>query len=93
MCIHGSRKQQDAIKDVHAKQMQKVFEALDMLGNTKWRINRRVLSIVECIWDRGGNIAGLINREEDMHPRAFERESKMLCRRLPDLKSKTVRAP
>ncbi|KAF5469416.1 hypothetical protein F2P56_013494 [Juglans regia] len=64
MRTHGSRKQQDAIKDVPAKQMQKVFEALDMLGNTKWRINRRVLSIVECIWDRGGNIAGLIDRED-----------------------------
>ncbi|KAG6658417.1 hypothetical protein CIPAW_04G159600 [Carya illinoinensis] len=64
MRIRGSRKQQDAIKDVHAKQMQKVFEALDMLGNTKWRINRRVLSIVECIWDRGGNIAGLIKMKK-----------------------------
>ncbi|KAF2310443.1 hypothetical protein GH714_010235 [Hevea brasiliensis] len=39
-------------------------EALDMLGNTKWRVNRRVLDAVESIWARGGNIAGLVDRED-----------------------------
>lgn len=41
-----------------------LVQALDMLGNTKWRVNRRVLNVVESIWDRGGNIAGLVNRED-----------------------------
>ncbi|CAK9168888.1 unnamed protein product [Ilex paraguariensis] len=63
MRTHGSRQQQDAIKSVPAKQMQKVYEALDTLGNTKWRVNKRVLSVVESIWAAGGNIAGLVNRE------------------------------
>ncbi|KAL0013441.1 hypothetical protein SO802_000510 [Lithocarpus litseifolius] len=57
-------KQQDAVKNVPVKQMQKVFEALDMLGNTKWRVNRRVFSVVESIWARGGNIAGLVDCED-----------------------------
>ncbi|XP_062158881.1 DNA-directed RNA polymerase 3B, chloroplastic isoform X2 [Alnus glutinosa] len=64
MRTHGSRKQQDAVKIVPVKQMQKVFEALDVLGNTKWRVNRRVLNVVESIWARGGNVAGLVNRED-----------------------------
>lgn len=64
MRTHGSRKQQAAVKNVPAKQMQKVFEALDMLGNTKWRINRRVLSVVESVWASGGNIAGLVDCED-----------------------------
>ncbi|KAG5225893.1 DNA-directed RNA polymerase [Salix suchowensis] len=54
MRTHGSRQQQIAVRSVPGKQMQKVFEALDTLGNTKWRVNRRF----------GGNIAGLVDRED-----------------------------
>ncbi|XP_057950136.1 DNA-directed RNA polymerase 3, chloroplastic-like [Malania oleifera] len=64
MRTHGSRKQEDALRDVPEKNMQKVFEALDTLGSTRWRINRRVLSVVESIWARGGNVAGLVDRED-----------------------------
>ncbi|KAK2973046.1 hypothetical protein RJ640_016178, partial [Escallonia rubra] len=62
MRTHGSRQQQDAVKSVPPKQMQKVYEALNTLGHTKWRVNRRVLSVVERIWSGGGNIAGLVDR-------------------------------
>lgn len=41
-----------------------LLQALDTLGNTKWRVNRRILSVVENIWAAGGNIAGLVNRED-----------------------------
>ncbi|CAB4319253.1 unnamed protein product [Prunus armeniaca] len=64
MRTHGSRKQVDAMRNISRNQMQKVFEALDMLGSTKWRVNKKVLSVVESIWARGGNIAGLVNRED-----------------------------
>ena len=40
------------------------FQALDTLGNTKWRVNRRVLSVVESIWAGGGNIGGLVDRKD-----------------------------
>lgn len=40
------------------------MQALDTLGNTKWRVNKRILSVVESIWAAGGNIAGLVNRED-----------------------------
>lgn len=40
------------------------LQALDMLGSTKWRVNRRVLSVVESIWAQGGNTAGLVDRKD-----------------------------
>lgn len=68
MRTHGSKEQQDAIKSVPRKQLKKVFEALDTLGNTKWRVNRRVLDVLETMWNRGGNVAGLIDREDILIP-------------------------
>ncbi|CAJ1944872.1 unnamed protein product [Sphenostylis stenocarpa] len=64
MRTHGSKKQQDVMKNVERKQMQKVFEALDILGDTKWRVNGRLLGVVESLWAGGGNIAGLIDRKD-----------------------------
>ncbi|KVH93691.1 DNA-directed RNA polymerase, helix hairpin domain-containing protein [Cynara cardunculus var. scolymus] len=56
--------QQDAVKNAPTTQMQKIYEALDTLGNTKWRVNKRLLHVVESIWAAGGDIAGLVNRED-----------------------------
>lgn len=39
-------------------------QALDTLGSTKWRVNKRLLNVVESIWAAGGDIAGLVNRED-----------------------------
>ncbi|URE41883.1 hypothetical protein MUK42_07982 [Musa troglodytarum] len=39
-------------------------QALDTLGNTKWRVNKRVLSIVDRIWSSGGRLADLVDRED-----------------------------
>ncbi|MBA0690179.1 hypothetical protein Goari_007873, partial [Gossypium aridum] len=64
MRTHGSRKQQEALKGVNVKNMRKVFEALDTLGSTKWRVNNKVLAVVESIWVSGGNIAGLVDRND-----------------------------
>ncbi|XP_030523585.1 DNA-directed RNA polymerase 3, chloroplastic isoform X1 [Rhodamnia argentea] len=62
MRTHGSRKQQDALKNVSEEQMHNVFKALDTLGSTKWRVNRRVLAVVENLWAQGGSVGGLIER-------------------------------
>ena len=43
-----------------------------MLGSTKWRVNRRVLSVVESIWAQGGNTAGLVDRKDVRSCSAFE---------------------
>lgn len=42
-----------------------------MLGNTKWRVNRRVLSVLEGLWAGGGNVAGLVDRKDVSTTSAF----------------------
>ncbi|KAJ6322135.1 hypothetical protein OIU77_012086 [Salix suchowensis] len=64
MRIHGSKQQRDAVKRASRNQLEPVFKALDTLGNTKWRINKRVLVVIDRIWASGGNLAGLVDRED-----------------------------
>ncbi|GLT77095.1 hypothetical protein SLA2020_487120 [Shorea laevis] len=64
MRTHGAKQQRETVKRTPTKQLEPVFEALDTLGNTKWRINKRVLSVMERLWARGVSIAGLIDRED-----------------------------
>jgi DNA-directed RNA polymerase len=49
-------------------------QALDTLGNTKWKINKKVLSLVDRIWANGGRIGGLVDREDVPIPEEPERE-------------------
>ncbi|KAJ4978990.1 hypothetical protein NE237_009770 [Protea cynaroides] len=64
MRTHGARQQREAVKRTPRKQLEPVFEALDILGNTKWRINKRVLSVVDRIWASGGRLADLVDCED-----------------------------
>lgn len=64
MRTHGSRQQREALKMVPRKQLEPVFQALDTLGHTRWRVNNRVLSIVERIWAIGGRLGGLVDKED-----------------------------
>ncbi|KAF8658576.1 hypothetical protein HU200_059036 [Digitaria exilis] len=50
------------------------LRALDILGSTKWRVNRRVHDVVETIWSRGGGIAGLVDKENIPLPERPESE-------------------
>ena len=40
------------------------YQALDTLGNTKWRVNKRVLGVIDRIWASGGGLADLVDRED-----------------------------
>ncbi|KAF0919328.1 hypothetical protein E2562_029178 [Oryza meyeriana var. granulata] len=64
MRTHGARQQREAVKRTSREQMQLVFEALNTLGSTKWRVNKRVLSIVDRIWSSGGRLADLVDRTD-----------------------------
>uniref|UniRef100_A0A2P2MCN7 DNA-directed RNA polymerase n=1 Tax=Rhizophora mucronata TaxID=61149 RepID=A0A2P2MCN7_RHIMU len=64
MRTHGSKLQRESIRRAPRKQLEPVFEALNTLGNTKWRVNKRVLSIVDRIWANGGQLAGLVDCED-----------------------------
>lgn len=41
-----------------------MVQALDTLGNTKWRVNKRVLGVIDRIWANGGCLADLVDRED-----------------------------
>ncbi|VFQ99333.1 unnamed protein product [Cuscuta campestris] len=58
---HGSWHHRIVLRNAPTKHMEKVYEALNTLGNTKWRINKRILSVAESIWAGGGNMAGLVD--------------------------------
>ncbi|PNY05817.1 DNA-directed RNA polymerase chloroplastic/mitochondrial-like, partial [Trifolium pratense] len=64
MRTHGVKQQREAVKIAPRKQLEPVFEALDTLGNTKWRVNKNVLSIVDRIWASGGRLADLVDRSD-----------------------------
>ncbi|KAK7295556.1 hypothetical protein RJT34_18466 [Clitoria ternatea] len=64
MRTHGVRQQREAVKRAPRKQLKPVFEALDTLGKTKWRINKKVLSVVDRIWASGGRLADLVDRDD-----------------------------
>ncbi|WVZ25180.1 hypothetical protein V8G54_003724 [Vigna mungo] len=64
MRIHGARQQREAVKRATTSQLEPVFEALDTLGNTKWRVNKRVLCVIDQIWANGGGLADLVDRED-----------------------------
>lgn len=55
------------------------MQALDTLGSTKWRVNGRILSVVESLWAAGGDIAGLVNRENVSLPIIFFYFHSMQC--------------
>jgi DNA-directed RNA polymerase len=38
------------------------FNVLDVLAQTKWKINSKVLSIMETLWEEGGNRANIPQR-------------------------------
>jgi DNA-directed RNA polymerase len=54
---------------------QRISRVMDVLGNTRWRINKRVLHVMEAAWDRDLNIADLPPRtdpEVEEKPEDFE---------------------
>ncbi|RDX62299.1 DNA-directed RNA polymerase 2B, chloroplastic/mitochondrial, partial [Mucuna pruriens] len=64
MRIHGAKQQREAVKRAPKSQLDPVFEALNTLGNTKWRVNKRVLCVIDQIWANGGCLADLVDRED-----------------------------
>ncbi|KAM0987014.1 hypothetical protein ACFX2G_011379 [Malus domestica] len=64
MRTHGAKQQRQVVKRTPRTQLEPVFEALDTLGSTKWRVNKRVLGVIDRIWANGGHLADLVDRED-----------------------------
>ncbi|XP_042464246.1 DNA-directed RNA polymerase 2, chloroplastic/mitochondrial-like isoform X1 [Zingiber officinale] len=81
MRTHGSKKQREAVKRAPREQMQTIFEALDTLGNTRWRVNKKVLNIINTIWSNGGRLGGLVDREDVPLPEKPDTEDEIELRK------------
>ncbi|KAF2282942.1 hypothetical protein GH714_043259 [Hevea brasiliensis] len=81
MRTHGAKQQREAVKRTPRKQLEAVFEALDTLGNTKWRVNKKVLAVVDRIWANGGALAGLVEREDVPLPEEPDTEDETQIRK------------
>lgn len=55
-------------------------QALNVLGETAWKINKAVLEVVEKLWEAGGGVADLVEGR-DVSFRCFHRPviSRSLC--------------
>lgn len=81
MRTHGARQQRETIKRTPTDQLQCVFEALDTLGNTKWRVNKRVLAVIDRIWASGGHLGGLVDREDVPLPEKPDTDDESVLRK------------
>ncbi|KAG6420986.1 hypothetical protein SASPL_117532 [Salvia splendens] len=81
MRTHGARQQRETVKRAPTKQLKPIFEALDTLGNTKWRVNKRILNVIDRIWASGGRLADLVDRNDTPLPEEPDTEDETLIKK------------
>ncbi|KAK4426281.1 DNA-directed RNA polymerase 2, chloroplastic/mitochondrial [Sesamum alatum] len=81
MRTHGVRQQRESVKRAPTEQLKPVFEALDTLGSTRWRVNKRVLSIIDRIWASGGRLGDLVDRSDIPLPEQPDTEDEALLKK------------
>jgi DNA-directed RNA polymerase, mitochondrial len=52
----------EAIKYLNRVDMSSLCNVLDVLGSTKWRLNLKILEIIEYIWSIGGGLGEVPKR-------------------------------
>ncbi|KAI3516812.1 hypothetical protein L1887_15864 [Cichorium endivia] len=77
MRTHGAKQQRDVVKRTPKKQLEPVFGALNTLGATKWRVNRKVLGVIDRIWASGGRLADLVDRDDVPLPEEPDTDDEM----------------
>ncbi|KAK3222754.1 hypothetical protein Dsin_009779 [Dipteronia sinensis] len=81
MRTHGARQQRESVRRTPKSQLEPVFEALDTLGHTKWRVNKRLLGVIDRMWASGGCLAGLVDREDVPLPEELDTEDEAEIRK------------
>lgn len=56
------------VNELKHYKMPKVLEAVNIVQNTRWLINRKIYETAQTIWDMGGNRGGLCSRDEKPVP-------------------------
>ena len=52
----------DSVRVSHTCRSLALCQALNVLGDTPWRINWGVAVVLQALWDEGGGVGGLVNR-------------------------------
>ncbi|KAL8528517.1 hypothetical protein ACS0TY_006087 [Phlomoides rotata] len=81
MRTHGARQQRETVKKAPREQLKPIFEALDTLGNTRWRVNKRVLHIIDRIWASGGCLGDLVDRSDIPLPEEPDTDDETLLKK------------
>lgn len=56
------------IEELCHSDLQRVYDAVNALQRTPWRINRAVYDVMSTVWDEGGSLGGLPPRENEPLP-------------------------
>lgn len=69
---HGNRFIKQRNKNYHIElrnvDLSKAYESVNHVQDTPWKINNRVLTVMEDVWNTGGCLGGLPQREDDPLP-------------------------
>jgi DNA-directed RNA polymerase len=69
---HGNRFIKQRNKNYHVEmrnvEMTKVYDSVNHIQDTPWKINNRVLAVMEDVWSAGGCLGGLPMREDEPVP-------------------------
>lgn len=69
---HGNRFVKQRNKNYHIElrnvDMSKVYDSVNHIQDTPWKINTRVLAVMEEVWSTGGCLGGLPMREDELVP-------------------------
>lgn len=69
---HGNRFVKQRNKAYHQEirnvDLTKVYDSVNHVQDTPWRINTRVLAVMEQVWNTGGSLGGLPQRDDDPLP-------------------------
>jgi DNA-directed RNA polymerase len=61
--LTGRRINRNYLEELRTRPMPMVYEALNAVQATPWRINTRVLDVLRTLWDAGSSAAGLPSRD------------------------------
>ena len=56
--------------------LSKIFEVLDTIASIPWQINRKILNVVEQVWEEGGGVAYIPKRHYDFSDFVYEYQIK-----------------
>lgn len=65
-------RKQSYLEELSHRDMPLIYQAVNALQNTRWAINKAVLRVARTLWDAGGRVSGLPNRDpRELPPKDF----------------------